>query len=288
MALPSNSYTFSETPAASARLRRAVPELSESERRVAIWVLANPVEVTRKSMSAVAQQTDVSDTTVLRMCRTAGFDGFTDLKMALVREDRVVMQDEEASEKDDELRSARSVFSANLQALKDTQAVLDGPTFIEAVNLIASARRILIGGVGGSGLVGQVLYQRCARLGIPCDAPVDSQLQIMHAALLTPDDLAIGVSYSGVTRHTVQFLQEAKNRGSSTMCLTGNQVSPLAGLADIGLISVSYELRSEPMAAQVAMITLIDALYVAVASRNFDEAQHNEERMVNSILPNTL
>ena len=55
---------------------------------MALWVLENVDAAIRNSMSAIAQATDVSDTTVLRMCRTAGFEGFTDLKLALAQEPR--------------------------------------------------------------------------------------------------------------------------------------------------------------------------------------------------------
>jgi DNA-binding MurR/RpiR family transcriptional regulator len=265
-----------------------MPGLSDSERRVALWMLGNPEAATRQSMSAIAQANDVSDTTVLRMCRTAGFEGFTDLKLALVREGATGAVVPEIPEPDDDLRAARMVFAANLQAMSDTLAVLDTAAFGAAVDRIGAARHILLGGVGGSALVAQVMYQRCARLGIRCDAPVDSQLQMMHAALLGPDDLAIGISYSGITRDTVLMLEEARARGAATLCITGNPKSPLAARADIALVSVSHELRSEPMAAQVAQISLVDALHAALFARDPVRAQSNEERMVNAILPKSL
>lgn len=288
MSYSSESAGITESPKASTRLRQAIPILSESELRVAMWMLDNPGPATRQSMSAIAQLNDVSDTTVLRMCRTAGFKGFTDLKLELVREDRVTVPDPETPEQDADIHAARSVFAANLQAVSDTQAVLDGPTFIDAVDRLAGARHVLVGGVGGSGLVGQVLYQRCGRLGIRCEAPVDTQLQVMHAALLGPGDLAVAVSYSGSTRDMLLFLDEARRSGAATMCITGNTQSALARRSDTALVSVSYEMRSEPMAAQVAMITLVDALYAALVARDPDRAQQIEERMVTAIVPRTI
>lgn len=277
-----------DPPNASVRLRTATPEMSDAERRVAHWMLDNPEQAIRASMSAIAQQNDVSDTTVLRMCRTAGFEGFTDLKLALVREDRKLVTKSAEPEPDADIRAAHAAFNANLQAMSDTLAVLETGAFIAAIDRIASASKILIGGVGGSGLVAQVLYQRCSRLGLRCDAPVDSQLQLMHAALLGPGDLAICISHSGITRDVVLMLEEAHLRGAATLCITGNRKSPLAERADIALVSVSRELGSEPMAAQVAQITLVDALHAALAARDRPRAQDNEERMVRAILPKSI
>ncbi|MFS8049472.1 MurR/RpiR family transcriptional regulator [Rhizobium sp. BR 314] len=273
---------------ASSRLRSVLPKLSESERRVALWVLENVDATIRHSMSAIAQATDVSDTTVLRMCRTAGFEGFTDLKLALAQEPRDTRDGAGNEPEASDLQAAARLFRAVAQAISDTQGVLNEATFTKALDLIAGARHILVGGVGGSGIVAQAFYQRCIRLGLRCDAPVDSQLQIMHSALLGPEDLVVVISYSGITSDPVLILQEAKARGAATLCITGNSASPLARLADVVLVSVSHEQGSEPMAAQIAQMTLIDALYSALVARNTERAQLTEERMVNAILPKSI
>lgn len=274
---------------AASRLRSALPALSDSERRVALWVLDHVDLAIRQSMSAIAQTVEVSDTTVLRMCRTAGFAGFTDLKLALVRDtgERSAAGPEEG-EGEGDLGWASRVFNANIQAITDTLSMLHQGDFARALDLVAGACHILIGGIGGSGIVAQAFYQRCFRLGLRCDAPVDSQLQLMHASLLGPGDLAVAISYSGITNDPVLLLQEARTQGASTLCITGNPRSPLARLADVVLVSVSHELRSEPMAAQIAQLTLVDALYAALVARAPDTAQLNEERMVNAILPKSI
>ncbi len=273
---------------ASSRLRSVLPKLSDSERRVALWVLENVDATIRNSMSAIAQAVDVSDTTVLRMCRTAGFSGFTDLKLALAQEPRETRDDTSDETHASDIQAAGRLFRAVAQAINDTQGVLNEASFARALDLIAGARHILVGGVGGSGIVAQAFYQRCIRLGQRCDAPIDSQLQIMHAALTGPEDLVVVISYSGITSDPVLILQEAKSRGAATLCITGNSASPLARLADVVLVSVSHEQGSEPMAAQIAQMTLVDALYSALVARNAEQAQLTEERMVNAILPKSI
>ncbi|PLU83891.1 RpiR family transcriptional regulator, partial [Sinorhizobium medicae] len=233
---------------ASSRLRSVLPKLSDAERRVALWMLKNVDLSIRQSMSAIAQATDVSDTTVLRMCRTAGFEGFTDLKLALAQEPREAIEHSSGEPEASALQAAGRLFRAITQALNDTFGVLDEATFAKALDLVANAKHIMVGGVGGSGIVAQAFYQRCIRLGLRCDAPIDSQLQIMHAALTGPGDLVVAISYSGITSDPVLVLQEAKARGASTLCITGNSSSALARLADVVLVSVSHEQGSEPMA----------------------------------------
>lgn len=273
---------------ASSRLRSVLPKLSDSERRVALWVLENVDATIRNSMSTIAQAVDVSDTTVLRMCRTAGFSGFTDLKLALAQEPREARDEASDETHASDIQAAGRLFRAVAQAISDTQGVLNETSFARALDLIAGARHIVVGGVGGSGIVAQAFYQRCIRLGQRCDAPIDSQLQIMHAALTGPEDLVVVISYSGITSDPVLILQEARARGAATLCITGNSASPLARLADVVLVSVSHEQGSEPMAAQIAQMTLVDALYAALVARNAEQAQLTEERMVNAILPKSI
>ena len=69
-----------------ARIRSSAPALAASEARVANWIMQEPQKIIHLSMAQVAQACGVSDTTVLRFCRTAGFQGYTDLKLSIARD----------------------------------------------------------------------------------------------------------------------------------------------------------------------------------------------------------
>lgn len=273
-----------------ARLRSHLLTLSEAERTVAEWVLADPGRLVQMSMSQVAQDCDVSDTTVLRMCRTAGFQGFTDLKLALnqdlVRPTQLIHDDIEPSDEPEAL--LRKVFHANIQALYDTLELVDTDTVVRAVDALEGAREITITGVGGSAIVAQALYQRLYRLGRRCDAPQDAQLQLMHAALARPGDVVVAVTYSGITKDTAQLLVRANRDGATTICITGNAQSPAARHADIVLASVSHETRSEPLAARIAQLTLVDAIAVIYSLRHLDRTLTSEARFTEAIVPKSL
>lgn len=270
---------------AISRLKAARVSLSETERRVADWVLAEPDEVLLSSMLQVAEQCRVSDTTVLRMCRGAGFAGFTELKLRLAQDlaspTQLIHDDVRAD--DDVAVVPEKVFTATLQSLHDTLELLDTDAFAAALGLLERASRVVVGGAGASGAVAQAFYQRCRRLGIDCDAPVDAQLQIMHAALLGEGDLAIGISSSGATKSVGQMLEEARAGGASTLVITGNPDSPVAALGDVVLRTVARETRSEQLAARACQMTLLDALYVAYSLRHMDEVLEIESRIINAV-----
>ena len=71
------------------------------------------------------------------------------------------------------------------------------------------------------------------------------------------------------------------------MVLTGNPQSKLAELADVKLLAVSHETRSDVIAARVAMSSVIDAISIIISLRHLDNALAIDKKIVNSILPKT-
>jgi DNA-binding MurR/RpiR family transcriptional regulator len=267
------------------KIRSRMFAFSDSEKRVAEWIMEHVNAVLYLSMSQIAQACSVSDTTVLRMCRIAGFEGFTDLKLSLAQVIAVPTQlaHENITPADDPLTIVRKVFATNIQSLNDTLATVDEASLVKAVTFIESARQILIGGVGGSAIVAQSMYQRFYRLGVHCDAPADVQLQVMHASILKPGDLAIAISYSGTTRDTVLMLAEAQRNGANTILFTGNPNSRAAEHASLVFVSVSDELGGDTVAARIAQLTLVDSLYMLYSFRHPDETLDVEKRFIKSL-----
>ena len=95
---------------------------------------------------------------------------------------------------------------------------------------------------------------------------------LTSAALLGPGDVALGVSHSGTTCEVVDALELAGRRGAVTVALTNFPRSPLALVADHVLTTAAHEttFRSGAMASRIAQLTVVDCLFVAVASRSFD------------------
>ena len=60
-----------------------LPELRKSERKVADFVLRNPLQVIRMRIVDLAQEAGVSEPTVVRFCRAVGCRGFQDFKLVL-------------------------------------------------------------------------------------------------------------------------------------------------------------------------------------------------------------
>src|SRR5512145_2816674 len=70
---------------ALARMRGIYPSLPPSERKVVDFVLGSFEDVIRMTLADLAQRSGVSDATVVRLCRSLGFNSFLELKIALTR-----------------------------------------------------------------------------------------------------------------------------------------------------------------------------------------------------------
>ena len=273
-----------------ARIRSKLPSLAASEAQVGKWVLKNADKAVYLSMARVGEECGVSDTTVLRFCRSVGFHGFTDLKISLARDltSSTQLIHEAVTEGDSPMTVARKVFSSNIRALHDTLDVLDESVLNQSVDLLAAARHILIIGVGTSGPIVQSLYNRLFRLGLSCTAETDSYLQLMKAALLEPGDVVVAISQSGSSVDPVLTLQEAKSRGAKTICITGNAKSPITEYADLTLISVSTERPLEAIAARIAQASIVDALCVSLSLRDVEKTLRNDRLIWNAVIPKSV
>jgi DNA-binding MurR/RpiR family transcriptional regulator len=264
--------------------------MASSELRVANWVLQDPHRVIRLSMAQLSKECGVSDTTVLRFCRNAGFAGYTEMKISLAQDLAKPAQliHEAITESDDLETIARKVFQFNIQALQDTLEVMDMGSLRAAVDLLMNANRIYIIGVGTSAPIVHDLYNKLFRLGMDCRAQTDSYLQLMEVALVGTGDVVLAISQSGSSTDPVMTLQLARRSGAGTICITGNPESPLTQHSDVTLLSVSHETRSETIASRIAQMTIVDVLYVILAMRSMDTAIRNERLIWDSLYSKTI
>lgn len=284
------SVTNSDNTNALARIRSRLPNLATAERQVADWLLQNPEEVIHSSMAQVAYECGVSDTTVLRFCRAAGFRGYMDLKLSIARDLASPTQiiHDDITEGDDPPTIAHKVFMSHIQTLYDTLEMLDNDALNQAVDMIMAAKRLFIIGVGTSMPIVQEAYNKFFRLGFNCHAQTDSYLQLMEASLVGPDTLVLAISHSGSSTDPVLTLEEARRNGAKAVVITGNAESPLTKLADVTLLAVSHETRAEAIASRIAQMTIVDALYVIVSLYMLPTATRNEDKIWKAILQKTL
>jgi DNA-binding MurR/RpiR family transcriptional regulator len=274
------------------RIRGLLPALAPAERRVADAVLADPSGVAGRSITALARQCTTSETTVVRFCRSAGFSGYPQLRLALAAEaGRAVSQGPrralagDIGPGDDLATVVQKICFADARAIEDTGVQLDVEALGRVVDAVADARRVELFGVGASAIVTADLEQKLRRIGHAAFACDDAHGALTSAALLTEGDVAIGVSHTGTTYDTIEPLVEAGRRGALTVAITNFPRSPITEVVDVVLTTAAREttFRSGAMASRLAQLTVVDCLFVGVAQRHYDETVEALERTYGAI-----
>ena len=147
-----------------------------------------------------------------------------------------------------------------------------GDEFVDAIEIIlASSGRLVITGIGKSGLVGQKISATLNSTGTPSFFlhPVEA----MHGDLgmVMAGDVIVAISYSGETAELNSLLISLKKRGNKIIAMTGGKDSSLALAADIVLnINIPKEacpLGLAPTTSTTATLAMGDALSVVLLNR---------------------
>ncbi|MET9762505.1 MurR/RpiR family transcriptional regulator [Streptomyces sp. NPDC006372] len=263
-------------------IRTELPRLAGSLRKVGELILEDPAAVTHCSAAELGRRTGTSQATVTRFCRAIGLESYQHLLIELAQErGRGEASDWGTAEigpdisPDDSLeRVVQVVGTADLRAVQQTIDRMDLDALERAAQALAKARRIDVYGVGGSGAVAHETETRLFRIGCSVRGWTEVHAAATSAALLTPADVAIGISHSGATRETLEPFEMAKERGATTIALTTDPRSPLSRAADIRLISSSSatSFRAESISSRHSVLMLVDCLYVRVAQLSYQRA----------------
>lgn len=159
---------------------------------------------------------------------------------------------------------------SNASALYDTLNGFRVEELERAVALVLQVRKIEFYGIGKSGLVATVACQRLVKLGLNAHAERDGHAQAIRAALLTEQDVVIGVSHSGRPLDIVDALKIAREGGAQIITVTQVGKSAVERLSHIRLYRVAREtaFTSDAMASRIGQLSIFDAHFIAVALRN--------------------
>lgn len=251
--------------------------LFPAERKIAEYIFNNPRQAIGFSVRELAEAAQTSRATIVRFCRTLDYSGYKEFKLALATEIRGAfdLKQENLSSDDDIMAITRKVFQSDLQAIADSLEVLEGAEMERAVEALDQASRIELYGMGSSASTALDAYYRFLGLGLPVNLVSDPYMQAIVSSQLGPGQVAFAISHSGKTGEVIFALRKAKETGAITICLTSNNRAEIIQYADIKLITAAREtsFRSQAMAGRIAHLSVVDALYVNLAMRHFDEAR---------------
>lgn len=264
-----------------------MPHLTPLEAQVVETVFGRRDFDETTPLKLIAQEAGVSEAMVVKIAKKLGFSGYRDFRSAVSEYGRLPTAEmhEELSADDSSAEIVKKVFRTSIQALEETLAILDMEAFDRAADLIHGARQRDFYGVGGSAQIAHDVSHKFLRIGIRASVYDDVHMMLMSASLLGQNDVAIGFSHSGNSTAVIDAIQLARRSGAPTVAITNYNASPLAQLADVVLCSTAQgsPLMGENAAARIAQLNILDAIFMAVAQRDYQTAEHNLERTMAAV-----
>ncbi len=256
------------------RIRASIPSLAPAEQRVAHLVLGDPRAFANLPVTELASRAHVSKPTVIRFCRSVGYDGLSDFKLKLAGSvsegvpfiHRSVDVDDKTS--DVLVKVIDNTVAAFLKYRNDASSVAIEKAVLALAATCQAGQRIEFFGVGNSGIVAQDAQHKFFRLGVHSVACSDGHMQVMSASLLRPGDCVVIISNSGRTRDLMDAESIARKNGATTIVITASG-SPLASAGHIHLAAdhpEGYD-RYSPMVSRLLHLMIIDILATCVALR---------------------
>lgn len=265
------SNTSSNAAPLLQQLRERQGELPEAQARVVACVLDDPRAAVAATVEQLAHQAGVSMPTIVRTCRSFGFESVREFMLALAQDlalsgsylHRSVRPDDSAQD------VASKIIHAAVSSLTALGRGLDVAVIDQVADRLAQAQRIDCYSVGAaSTFMASELQSRLFRLGRTANAIFDAHQQLVSASTLGPGGVAFVISHVGRMPYTLEAARFARSQGATVVALTQPE-TPLAQIADCVLaVSVPQDaVMRVGTEAYLAHLVVIEILMVRLAQR---------------------
>ncbi|MDO5416238.1 MAG: MurR/RpiR family transcriptional regulator [Lachnospiraceae bacterium] len=239
--------------------------LSQTDSRILEYIEGHREEVMFMSIGQMSAQIEVSEASISRFVRHMGCQDYKQLKSIILEQNHL---EGPAGKMAGTLFSGDGFCAARYlnrqhQCLEKTLEQLDDSVFEEAVRAIRNGKRIYIHAKSASASMGELLFFRLRRLGLPVILLPSGGSELLEGlAQAEADDLVIFFAFSKVSWESRTILDCQKEAGFRTLCFTSRLIMPEDDSADINLYV--YRGEANEYHSMTAATAMVDALIVAV------------------------
>lgn len=254
--------------------------LRDSEKKVADFVLGREELCRTISLEKLAKQSGVSQPTVVRFVKALGYQSFRQFRYRLIEEaadryqrekpDVQIMYGYQLEQLEGIEQVPSQIVATTVAMLEDMQKSIVPGEFKTAVQMLAGARRIHLYCVENSAAVAKDLQTKLLYMGMDCRYDEDYYIQGITAAAMTPEDVAVGISYSGQSKDVVDAMKTAKKVGAKTIAITNFKKSLIGKWSDVLLCgSQEQHFYGDAIFSRATQIVIVDMLYMGIIAENY-------------------
>ena len=239
-------------------------------------------ELVNKTLADMANETEISQTTIYNFVKKLGFNGFQDFKIKLASNSISPTQPErlinyrEIDPTDSYIDVAKKTIHFNQQSLENLVNFLDEKTLQRIVRLLEKSQNIYFFGQGGSSVIALDSYHKFLRSKLNCHYVSDYHIQLSICSKLTKKDCVFLFSHSGDSLETINLAKILQKNNCPIICITGNPVGKILKLSTESVIAFSQEAkyRTESLTSRLLYQTVMDILYTIIM---FKDEEENEQ-----------
>ncbi|QDP02154.1 MurR/RpiR family transcriptional regulator [Thalassotalea sp. PS06] len=258
------------------KIRAIRDSLTSNEAKIADFSLQSPNVIKDLSSQKLAMLVGVSQSSIVKFTQKLGYKGYPDFKFALIEAINSETDDVQLHGKitvnDDFEQLNKKLLASKHKVLVETSGLNADKNIEQAVNLVKSAKRVLVSGIGASALVAKDFSYKLQKIGKMALAETSGHIQLSYVSTFGHDDLVICVSESGNTSDVVAVAKLAKERGAKVITITNYSDNLLMKYADINLHTVAEQssMRLSSIISRTSQEFVIDLLFIALtqASRS--------------------
>lgn len=257
-------------------IRAVYTKLGRGEKKVADALLKDADIIVGMSINELAEYCGCGDATIVRFSRRLGLSGYQALKVRIFEEKRYNPEMAvQATAEDDCFDIWKKYKDAVSGMMENTEKVLSARSLENAAEALLKAKRIAIFGTGQSITIAAALQHSLMYIGLNATAYTDGHLQMVSAANLCRDDVAIGISLSGCSVDIVEALTVAKEHSATTIAFTKEGITMIDSVSDIKLCVASDE-SNRPYSGRlnrIVQLSIVEALSSYLALRRGPQAE---------------
>ena len=264
-------------------------QLTNSEKKVADYILGHRIDAQYMSISELAEECDVADATISRFCRRLGVGGYNAFKLELAKASMThrsgTLLEQLGESKSGYSDLCRRILQENVTVMEQTIQLLDAGHVRKAMDLIQKAGRVVCMGQGGSMVMAEEAWSMFSTISPKFSFIPDSHLQANTAALMGEGDVILFFSYSGSTRDLQDILGIAKKRNVKVILVSRFPKSPGGQLADVVLQCGANEspLQAGSVTARIAQLVVLEVMFRHLYDSDPQQAENCREIIAEAV-----
>jgi RpiR family carbohydrate utilization transcriptional regulator len=257
-------------------LKLRLPSMTKVLKRIGGFIQQEPEQVILMSINELADASDASIASVMRLHKELDFTSFASFKLALASElavqaNKVVTNHRSATK----LSRTEQVGNSLCEVIRMNVDLIKSAEMEEIAQRVIDSRLIMLHGLGASHIPARFLYYKLTRLGFMCHLSTDHHMTSVVANARGTDDMLLMFSSSGSVRESIELAKLANERSVQTIAFTNRFKSPLGDVCDKQLVTMGSEspLSSGSLESKIGLLLIVELLFDTICSISEVHAQ---------------